>query len=496
MGGKSEVLLMLPIARGFTKHEKFKGIIFRRTYPELEREIIVRSQEWYKPTGAKYSDEKKRWVFPSGAIMQFGHLEYEKDARSYDTTEYNYMAFDELTSFTEFQYMYLVMSRNRTPENLKHILPPIARSGTNPGNVGHGWVRKRFIEPAPFGSIIVDAQTKMKRIFIQSKVQDNPYADTNYLAQLSLLPEAERRAKRDGDWWTFSGQVFDDWRDEKFPDEPDNAQHVIPPFEIPKWWPRVLAIDWGFRAMTVALWGAISPDLRLHVYREFSCKQTKISTWATEIGKLSDGEEIKHIVMCQSAWQKRGDEESIIEQFERHSGLTCSPADNERVAGKLLLQEYMRWRPRPKRQDASEGFNCEMAERILRRDGLTAYKGYIASFEEEKEESNLPRLQVFQTCKELRVALPLCVYDDKKVEDVAEFSGDDPYDCVRYLVQVAELYMKENPEAEHQRKVSEVLAAHEQTKDMTSFYRRMERLDVKNKGPRPVRRFHRGTKVA
>src|SRR4030095_11891883 len=70
-GGKSECLLLFPIARGFYRHPKFKGIIFRRTYPELEKEIILRSLDWYPAAGGKYSDEKKRWTFPSGAIIQF-----------------------------------------------------------------------------------------------------------------------------------------------------------------------------------------------------------------------------------------------------------------------------------------------------------------------------------------------------------------------------------------------------------------------------------------
>ena len=132
MGGKSDALVMLPIVRSFFQHPRFKGIIFRRTYPELEREIIKRSEFWYTPIGAKYNQEKHEWRFHSGAVLRFGHCEYEQDVRKYDTDEYNYMAFDELTSFTEFQYIYLVMSRCRSSIM---ALPAIARSGTNPGDV-------------------------------------------------------------------------------------------------------------------------------------------------------------------------------------------------------------------------------------------------------------------------------------------------------------------------------------------------------------------------
>ena len=109
--GKSEVLMMLPLVRGFTNEPRFKGIFFRRTYPELEKEIIPRCREYYSAIGGRYNDQTKRWSFPSGAIIFFAHLEHEQDVRKYDTSEFNYVAFDELTSFTEFQYLYIVGSR-------------------------------------------------------------------------------------------------------------------------------------------------------------------------------------------------------------------------------------------------------------------------------------------------------------------------------------------------------------------------------------------------
>src|SRR5690349_8326076 len=194
-GGKSEILLLLPIVRGFYKYPRWKGLLLRRTYPELEKSLILRSQEWYPHTGAEYNRQLRRWKWPSGAILDFGYAEHENDVRRYDTTEYNYIGWDELTSFTEFQYMYLSMSRCRTSDT---NLPAFIRSASNPGNIGHGWVRKRFVEPAPYGTIIKDKKTGQKRIFIQSLLKDNPYlmkADPNYERSLEMMPEAEKRAK-------------------------------------------------------------------------------------------------------------------------------------------------------------------------------------------------------------------------------------------------------------------------------------------------------------
>lgn len=494
-GGKSDCLLMLPIVRGFYKHPRFKGIIFRRTFPELEAELIVRSHDWYPHTGARYVSDKKRWVFPSGAIMQFGHVEYEADVRKYDSAEYNYMAFDELTSFTEYQYTYLGITRTRSSSDL----PAIVRAGTNPGNIGHTWVKRRFIDPAPQKTIIIDKKIGTKRIFIQSLVTDNPYIEKDYALRLEMLPEAERRAKLKGEWDSFEGQVFDDWRSANIPGEPENALHVIPSFKVPEWWTRVLAIDWGFTAKTVALWGAVSPQDRLYIYREFSCEKTRIIDWATEVKNRSRGEHYEEVVMCQSAWQDRGDELMIYQQFEKYSGLKVSKANNDRIAGKVNLQEYMRWKPKLLSKEIIGEYDSETAAQLLRRFGMERYRQYMMSFEPEEPETNLPKLQVFEECEGFKDVIPRCIYSpkdrvtQKPSEDVMEFVGDDFYDTGRYLCLIADHHtQRTSVEAERRLKFDKIVNDLQANNNQTSFYRKMEFAEAtskRNSGPIPLRKL-------
>jgi len=493
-GGKSELLLMIPIVKNLVSHPRFAGLLLRRTYPELEKNLIRRSHFFYEPAGGHYNQQDRRWTFPSGAIIQFGYAEIEKDVRRYDSDEYQYIGFDELTSFTKFQYTYLT-SRCRGFIRL-------IRSASNPGNIGHGWVRARFIEPAKDGYVLLkDPKSGERRIFIPAKLTDNPYLlkeDPDYEKRLGLLPEAEIRAKRDGDWWTFSGQVYDEFRYEKFPDEPDNALHVIQPFDIPKWWARVLAIDWGYAAQLWAGWAALSPDKRCYIYREFTCTRKKVDVWGATIAQLSQYEQLKHIVMDPSAWHQRGDEKTIAEQFQEHSGLAPSKADNDRIGGKILIHDFLRWESRPPKALPKTDFDFELSQRILRVKGPVEYENYIRAFEPEPPETNLPRLQIFNTCTELIKALPLCIYakDDtqsgKKSEDVQEFDGDDPYDGCRYLLKSVDSYFQSS-KSEHDRRASvdQILAKLVTDGDMTSFYRRMEALEAKNK-LEPIRMFHRG----
>ena len=513
-GGKSETLLMLPVVkkdkrdRPLYEHHKFKMLFLRRTFPELDSEIIPRSKEFYPHFGfLPYQDQKRRWTHQSGSIIQFGHCEHEGDVKKYDTSEYNIIAFDESTSFTPFQYEYLTFSRCRTSSL---DLPAIVRSGTNPGNIGHSYFRTRFVQPARQGNVLLNetrtvlgkAQTLL-RIYIPSKATDNTYlmaADPDYVNRLNRLPAAERAAKADGDWWTFSGQVFEDWRTEPFPDEPRNAQHVCEPFQIPSYWPKVLSIDWGYAALTIGGWYAINPcpsvkyPAKIYKYREYTCKKTKISTWAADMRRLSGEETYTDLVMDPSGWQERGDPVNIAEQFAKVFGRQPRKAQNNRVGGKLLLQELLRWRPRPARYVPQSGFNDELASKIRRMQGPAAYEEYCKLFLPEEEERFLPQFQVFSTCAKTIETIPLCVYDKDRPEDVAEFDGDDPYDETRYGVSACQNYLDGGLlEANHEAEVASVCSTYEQTGNINQFYMMMNSLDAKRgKESQGIRRFHSG----
>lgn len=499
--GKSEALLMLPLVTGLFQLRGFKGLLMRRTYPELEKSLILRSQELFPSTGGIWNGQLRRWRWPQyGSVVDFGYAEHEQDVRKYDTTEYNYIGFDELTSFTEFQYLYLAFSRCRSS---RVDLPHFVRSASNPGNIGHGWVRKRFVEPYIYGNkLIRDTKTNQYRIFIPALPTDNPYlirADPDYIRRLEMLPEAERKAKLYGDWWTFEGQVFDDWRIAPFPGEPDNARHVIPAFDIPDYWPKILAIDWGGgRAMTYALWTAISPQRRVYAFREYAIKRSKIANWAADLARLSEFDNLVSVVIDPSAEQDRGEPKTIRKQVEEVFGRPISLANNDRVGGKMLLTDYLRWRPRPARTTPRTDYDHEIAMRIMRMSGLDKYQAYLKQFTPESPEVDLPRFQVFDGyCPELVKVIPLCIFckddkDGKPVEDVAEFNGDDPYDTVRYNLKAVDHFIHDaKGEFERRKELDRVYTLFERDRNYDALYRRMEKLESKTNNVVGIKTFHR-----
>lgn len=484
-GGKSWILTMLPIFRGFYKFRGFKGIILRRKFDDLEREIIRLSKEYYPKTGAKYNDQKHTWTWEEyGSYLDFGHVQHSSSITMYDSAQYNYCAFDELTHFDSYPYHYLVGSRVR-PSSSFNVA--IVRNGSNPGGVGQTFVFNRFVKPCEEGhKVLKDKDTGLLRIFIPAKAEDNPYGmeyDPLYVKKLEILKvnsEADYRAKRYGDWHAFKGSVFTTFRPIRFPGEPTNALHVIPRFDIPKWWTRILSIDWGKRAMCYAMWGAISPQGKVYIYREKAWYGRDIAFWASEIRNIvsENNEVISHTVLCGSAWQSRGSE-LIADDFQKYSDLVPTSSENtpgSRIAGLQNVHDFLRWEKRVNLKAKGEVYLLDKAQEIYRNYGPQALENYKKQFYDEPEEDNLPILQIFDTCKILIDTIPMAIYDEKKIEDIAEFEGDDPIDDLRYFCKAARKYLDgELGSLDQQQKIAEAVAISET--DMTSFYRRMEAIE-------------------
>ena len=217
-GGKSEALLVEALR--YVHVAGYKAILFRRTYPELEESLIERSHEIYPRLGGQYRVHQKQWRFPSGATISFGHMEGKRDYLRYQSAEFAYIGFDELTSFEEAQYLYL-FSRARSTAGV----PVRVRAATNPGGVGHDWVKARFIDKLRPYTVrwfkrISDVDTPVSRStpgalsrqFIPATVHDNPKlmeADPLYVERLRALPLVERERLLLGNWdITPKGNVF------------------------------------------------------------------------------------------------------------------------------------------------------------------------------------------------------------------------------------------------------------------------------------------------
>lgn len=506
--GKSDVLLYYPLAHQLHLNPRFKQVFMRRTFPELRNEIVPRSKDIYRRFGATFNKSDMAFTFPrpdqaggtgitnAGAVIYLGHCENEDDVHKYDSMEINLYTPDELTSYTEWIYLYIGFTRVRSSDP---SLPSIIRAAGMPGGIGHGWVKKRFVEPFKDGGKIIVGRGGVKRIFIRATQADNPHIDQTYASSLEALPEAEKKAKLYGDFDAYLGQVFEEFRDRLYPDEPENALHVIPPFDIPEWWPRLLVGDWGFAAMTYIVHLAISPTARIYCYREQFFRKMKIEEWAPYVKEYIDRENYKRVVFCKSVGAERGQEHTIQQQISDALGMSVELSDNssgKRIAGKLLLHEYLRWKPKYVPEKEKIEYNELHAAWLYRNKGLREYENYLRLFEPPKGEENIPKLQIFDgECPLLVNAIKSCVYaksvDGIPNEDVAEFDGDDPYDTIRYACDAADRFFNEAEKDFTRLQAQEVIIKKlEETQDWTAYYRESAKLEKSGK-IFAVKRFHK-----
>ncbi len=187
-GGKSDALLMAALQ--YVDVAGYAAILFRRTYSDLALPgaLMDRATQWLADTDAHWLDKTKTWEFPSGATVSFGYLEHENDKFRYQGAEFQFCAFDELTQFSETQYQYL-FSRLRRLAGVN--IPLRMRAGSNPGGIGHDWVKTRFLISG----------REAGRVFIPAKLGDNPYLDRPaYLESLAKLDPVTRAQLERGDW--------------------------------------------------------------------------------------------------------------------------------------------------------------------------------------------------------------------------------------------------------------------------------------------------------
>lgn len=187
-GGKSDALLMCALQ--YVHIPYFRSLILRRNFADLALPgaLMDRANDWLISSSANWNAKKHSWVFPSGATMTFGYLAHENHKYRYQGSDYHTICFDELTQFTQSQYEYLFSRQDREAGS---PMPLKMRSATNPGGAGHKWVKKMLVDPATAGI----------RLFIKSRLEDNPHIDqVAYDRKLKRLDPVTRAQLRWGDW--------------------------------------------------------------------------------------------------------------------------------------------------------------------------------------------------------------------------------------------------------------------------------------------------------
>ncbi|MBQ8321591.1 MAG: phage terminase large subunit [Clostridia bacterium] len=311
------------------KYPASKQLILRRSFAELDKSIIRSSLAVYPREIYTFNFSSHTGRFINGSIIDFGYCAASSDVYQYQSAEYDVIRFDELTHFAEWQYVYLLSRLRGASEYPRQI-----KSTTNPGGIGHSWVKRRFVDPAPQRTCFV-SEEGLKRIFLPSFLSDNDFlckGDPDYEKRLLALPEREKKALLFGDWNIFEGQYFTEF---------DPRVHVIEPFEIPRSWRKYRTVDYGLDRLA-CLWIAVSDDGSAYVYREFCESNLPISAAAREILARTPKDEDVYATLAPpdlfSRSQESGKSKALL--FSEF-GINFTKTSNDRECGWLAVKEML-----------------------------------------------------------------------------------------------------------------------------------------------------------
>ena len=303
-------------------------LLLRRTFPELrENHILPLRSELDRV--ARYKENDKAFTFYNSSRLIFGYCANEGDVTQYQGQEYDIIFLDEATQFTEYQFSALtacLRGANRFPKRMYLTC--------NPGGVGHGWVKRLFVDRA-----FKPGEDPEDYLFIRARAADNPAlteADPGYLKMLDNLPDGLRQAWRDGSWEVFAGRYFPEFSRET---------HVVQPRVLPPHWRRYRVFDYGLD-MLACYWAAIDPEGRIWVYRELCQSGMIVSEAAKAIREMTPaGERIRCTIAPPDLWSTQKDSgRTMAELFAAH-GVPPVKAPNSRVQGWMAMKECLKQRP-------------------------------------------------------------------------------------------------------------------------------------------------------
>ncbi|MDP8078347.1 phage terminase large subunit [Phocoenobacter skyensis] len=433
-GGKSHLMRVVAIML-CSQVDGLQVYLFRRLSDDLYKNhmegaagFFTMLSSWFESKLVKFNGSKNYVEFWNGSKIWLSHCQHEKDLIKYQGAEIHVLLIDELTHFTEKQYRFLRgrvrLGGLKVPDNIRL---PLIITGSNPGGVGHNWVKRMFVDFAtPLSITRTDKKEGgMLRQYIPAKIEDNPTLlenDPDYIDRLEGLGTPSLiKAMRNGDWNIVAGGALDDvW----------SNRLILPRFKIPKSWRVDRSFDWGSSHPFSVGWWAECDGSEVEINGKTFCPPKgsliRINEWygtkqagSNEGLKLSAKEIAEGIVKREKAMLDSG---WIAEKPK------AGPADNQinnvinsdtPTIAEDMAKKGIKWT----KSDKSAGSRVTGLE-LLRTRMKEANKNY-------PEE---PCIYFMDNCLATISTLPVLPRDSNKIEDIDTKAEDHIYDDIRYRV--------------------------------------------------------------
>lgn len=397
-GGKTDAGLVW--MTDYYANPHYRGLVLRKNANDLA-DWLDRASVMYSGIDAQIVGQPKMVRFPSGAILRTGHLKDRTSYESYLGHEYQHILVEELTQIPQEKYYIQILGSCRS--TVTGIKPQIL-STTNPGGVGHVWVKKRFVDPVEPMTRFTGDDTGRSRIFIPSTIDDNPSLlekDPGYVLYLDGLKTTDPdlwKAWRHGDWTVFAGQVFREF-------------NIVTHVRDDVGWSleacrKILCFDWGYNAPGCAIWLAVTPENKYGVKRVFAYRELYQSgktpeQWAEEIKVFTKHEKVQFMVLPHDCFSEIHGEQTIAETFRRVLNYNLGTGFGTMIVRGKTLEARAR----------------------LNRKAIMHQMLSIAS-------DGFPYLILHPSMRNTIRSLPELVYDESNPEDINSESDDHAYDAL------------------------------------------------------------------
>jgi hypothetical protein len=445
-GGKSHLMRVLAIML-CSEIPGLQVYLFRRLSDDLYKNhmegpggFFALLAPWLGAGFVKFNASKNFLEFWNGAKIWLSHCQYEKDTVKYQGPEFHVLLIDELTHFSETIYRYLRgrcrLGGLKVPEKYRDKLP-LVLAGSNPGGVGHNWVKRAWIDAAKPMEAWRTPKTEggMVRQYIPAKLADNPTMaenDPDYEDRLHGLGNpALVKAMLDGDWNIVSGGALDDvW----------SPRVIVPRFRIPASWSVDRSFDWGSSKPFSVLWWAEADGTEALL--------SDGTRWAPPRGTLVALHEWYGAKGANEGLKMPGPEIAagiLARETDLRSGGWIFGAPKAGPADNAISNVSQPGTPTIADEMAKAGVRWTESDKApgTRKIGLDLIRARLT--EAGKDAPEAPALYIMEHCRNLIAHLPVLPRDEKNPDDVDSDAEDHDYDATRYRVLAVRRSVKTQP---------------------------------------------------
>ena len=392
-----------------------RGLLLRRSYPEMDE--VARQADRLFAGWKKTTSEGPTYRSVHGASLHLRALQRDGDADKFQGHAYTWIGLDEATHWPSPEPLDKLRACLRSAE--ARIRKRMIWTA-NPGGVGHNWYKARYVDPAPPLTPFYDEMQKTWRVFIPSRLEDNPkltQSDPDYWMRVEAAANGRRdliKAWRHGEWDIVAGGMFDDvWQPKR---------HVMPPFQIPHSWRVDRSFDWGSSKPFSVGWWAESDGTQAPNGQTYSRGTLfRIAEWYGWNGQPNQGLKMLAVDVAKKILEK---ERHMHQRGAFFSKVQPGPADssifdaeNGMSIGDDMAKHGVRW----DRADKSPGSRKTGAEKLRAR--------LMAAFETPMED---PGIFIFDTCRQWIRCIPVLPRDPADTDDIDSSAEDHNYDETRY----------------------------------------------------------------